>query len=584
MKFRSFLTILAAIAGVLFLTSTIGFAWILAQSPIALLRGSPLKSPTAAMFVPRQAPVVASLLVNPDRLETLRQVLAKPGDRKDARAELEQFKQGILGSSDLDYNRDVQPWLGTEITAAITALDIDRDSANGEERGYLLALMTKNPERSREFLQLFWQKRALAGTDLEFERYKGTQIIYGKVEGESNKPPKTNLKKADLKSQPASPRSLATAVVGDRYVLFANSPKVLKDSINNVQAAELNLASSPDYQRAIATLKEDKIGLIVLNLPQLTTLTGENAPQDGNLAISLSLSRQGLIAETAIIGRSTSEPAQASLSKPVQALQYIPANSPLVAAGIHLDRLWTSLSDTPQGSGASKLGGADRLAQLFNQPLKDLEKQWKIDLKDDVFSWVTGEYALGLVPRLASDKTQPKDEPLDWVFVADTSNASAQAAIDRLDAKAKEQGISTGSLKLGDQTVEVWTRLATADASKPDGTAIEAQVTGVHTSVGKYEIFATSVEAMEAVLNAQKNTLANSRTFERAIAPIRTPNNGYFYIDWDKAQPVLKTQFPFIQFVELAGQPLFEHLRSLTVSSYGTESGVQHGGAFIQLN
>ncbi|MBW4418143.1 MAG: DUF3352 domain-containing protein [Myxacorys californica WJT36-NPBG1] len=560
MKFRSFLTALAAIAGVLFLVGTLGFVLIFAQSPISLLRGSPIESPTAAMFIPRQAPVVASLLVNPDRLETLRQTIAKPGDRREARAELDQFKQGILGSTDLDYRRDVQPWLGDEVTAAITALDVDRNGGNGEERGYLLALMTKDPQRSREFLQLFWQKRALAGTDLKFEAYQGTTIISGKVEGISSKV------EGD-ETQSSAPNPLATAVVGNHYVLFANSPKVLKDSINNVQAAELNLASSAEYQRAIATLKEGRIGLVFLNLPQIQTLTGKDISQDGSLAISLGLNRQGLIAETALLGVSETA-TQPKLSKPVGALQYIPANSPISASGIDLDQFWAGLSNTAKNY--------DFVAQMVNQPLESLEKQWNLDLKNDIFSWVKGEYALGLVPQPG------KNQPLDWVFVADKSDPSAQAAISHLDAVAQAQGITPGSLPLDDQAVNVWTRLATGTPSK--GLFVEAQVAGVHTSVGKYEVFATSLEAMNAVLNAKKNGLANNPRFERAIAPIQTPNNGYFYIDRDTAQPVLKRQFPFIQLVELAGQPLFNHLRSLTISNYGSESGVQRGGAFIQLD
>ncbi len=574
MKFRSFLTALAAIAGVLFLVGTLGFVLIFAQSPISLLRGSPIESPTAAMFIPRQAPVVASLLVNPDRLETLRQTIAKPGDRREARAELDQFKQGILGSTDLDYRRDVQPWLGDEVTAAITALDVDRDGGNGEERGYLLALMTKDPQRSREFLQLFWQKRALAGTELKFEAYQGTTIISGKVEGISGK-------EGD-ETRSSAPNPLATAVVGNRYVLFANSPKVLKDSINNVQAAELNLASSVEYQRAIATLKEGRIGLVFLNLPQFQTLAGSDVSQEGSLAISLGLNRQGLIAETALLGVSEtanqptlsqptlSQPtlSQPTLTKPVGALQYIPANSPISASGVDLDRFWAGLSNTAKNY--------DFVAQLVNQPIESLEKQWNLDLKKDIFSWVKGEYALGLVPQSGKNQT------LDWVFVADKSDPSAQAAISHLDAVAQAQGITPGSLPLDDQTVNIWTRLATGTLAKE--LSVEAQVAGVHTSVGKYEIFATSLEAMNAVLNTKKNALANNPKFDRAIAPIQTPNNGYFYIDWDTAQPVLKQQFPFIQLVELAGQPLFNHLRSLTISNYGSESGVQHGGAFIRLD
>ncbi|MER3476645.1 MAG: hypothetical protein C4287_08965, partial [Leptolyngbya sp. ERB_1_2] len=374
------------------LVATIGFGWIFAQSPRSLLKGSPT-TPTAAMFVSKQAPVMASLLVNPDRLESLRQLVAKPSDRAATRKEFEQFKQGLLGDSELDYRRDVQPWLGDEITAAVTTLDIDRDEANGKEAGYLLALETKDTERSREFLQVFWQKRAIAGTDLVFDDYKGTKMIYGKVEAES------------------VPITVASAVVGRQYVLFANSPKVLRNAINNVQAAELNLENSSDYQQAIAALDRGRVGVVFANLPQLAKLNGkEITGTASSAAISLGLDRRGIVAETAILQEGTEFDQTKS---PINALKYIPAIAPISASGTNLDRLWSGLSKDAVTS------------KWVNSPIESLGKRWNLNLPQDIFNWVKGEYALALIP---------KSDTSDWVFVADkTADPGAEAAIARLD-------------------------------------------------------------------------------------------------------------------------------------------------------
>jgi hypothetical protein len=540
MKFRSFLNIVAAVAGVLIVVATIGFSWIFAQSPLGLLKGSPKNTPTAAMFVSKQAPVMASLLVNPDRLESLRQVTAKPSDRAATRREFEQFTQGVLGDSELNYRRDVQPWLGDEITAAVTTLDIDRDESNGKESGYLLALATKDTERSKEFLQLFWQKRAIAGTDLAFEDYKGTKIIYGKVESDS------------------VPITVASAIVGRQYVLFANSPKVLRNSINNAQAAELNLENSSDYQTAIASLDRGRVGVIFANLPALAALNGkEIADTASSAAIALSLDRKGLIAETAIIREGT----DANLSKQsLDALKYIPAAAPISASGVNLDRLWSGLSSD------------GTVSKWVNSPIESLGKRWNLDLPQDIFNWVKGEYALALIPQ---------GDTLDWVFLADkTADSGAESAIAHLDELGKEKGITAGTIQIGDQPVSVWTKLDSAIADKK----IDAEVVGVHTTIGKYEVFATSMDAMKAVLNAKKNVLANSKSFESAIAALQKENAGYLYLDWETAQPILEKQYPILKVAELAGEPIFEHLRSLTISNYGNRSGVQRGGVFVRLS
>jgi len=83
---------------------------------------------------------MVSLLVNPDRLESF--LAARPGQRRRARQELNQ-KTNLLANTGLDYQRDIQPWLGDEITLAVTTIDIDRDEQNGRQPGSLMALATK---------------------------------------------------------------------------------------------------------------------------------------------------------------------------------------------------------------------------------------------------------------------------------------------------------------------------------------------------------------------------------------------------------------------------------------------------------
>lgn len=288
------------------------------------------------------------------------------------------------------------------------------------------------------------------------------------------------------------------------------------------------------------------------------------------MAIALGLDRKGAIAETAILGNA-SQTQIVKQTKPVEALNYLPAVSPIAASGQDLNQLWTGVSQSTAQYG--------RLASVLTQPIETVQQRWQIDLPKDVFQWVKGEYALGLLPRETS-KDSTKESTSDWIFIADKStDPDAEAAIAHLDDLAKSQGISTGTLQIGDHSVSVWTRLATANSAK-----IDAEVVGAHTTIGKYEVFTTSIPAMNAVLNAKKDSLANSKTLAQAIAPLQKPNTGYLYIDWDKAHPILENRLPLLRVLELGGQPFFEHLRSLTISNYGTQAGVRRGAVFVQLS
>ncbi len=557
MKRRSFFTILAAIAAVLLLAGITGFAWLFAQSPLGLLRGSPQPNPSAMIFIPQQAPVMGSLLVSPDRLEGLQLALVPPDQRPAQRAEFEALRDGLLGGG-LSYGRDVQPWLGDEVTLAVTTLDIDRDSDNGKQPGYLLALVTRNTTRSREFLQLFWQQRSVSPQDLAFEQYQGTQMIYGQVKPAS--PVQTDAT--------AVPLTLASAVVGDRFVLFANSPKVLRDAINNVQAVELNLGHDPDYQRAIAALPANRIALSYVNLPQLAALSGDLKSLDAvsagafeHLAIGLGIDRQGLIANTAVLG-GTAE--SAKLAKPVAVLRYLPKGAPVAIAGTNLAEAWTALS---QGLQDYRLAG-----NLLQQPIAAWGKQWQLDLAQDLFPWVTGNYALGLLPNSTPD----------WLFVADkATNPDYVQGLAKLNAIAKQQNLTVAPVKLGEQLVSAWTRLATKADQSPN---LDAKAVGAWVELGDAVVFSSSIEAMQQALAVPQSVRQSlDRSLSQSIAPIEDRNNGYLYVDWPTVKPLLAQKAPIVRLLDLVAQPLSKNLKSVTLSGYGGGADVHRGAVFLRL-
>ena len=160
MKLRSFFSFL--IAGVLALLAlgAGGFYWLSTKTPLNLLAGGPTTTPAAAVFVSKQAPWLASMLVNPDRLEALRQIFASPEERSRSHAEFEQIKKSLLANTGIDYSRDIQPWIGDEITLAVTNPDFDdRDRSKGQQTGFLLAVSSQNADRSQKFLTRSEERR-----------------------------------------------------------------------------------------------------------------------------------------------------------------------------------------------------------------------------------------------------------------------------------------------------------------------------------------------------------------------------------------------------------------------------------------
>ncbi|WP_377476565.1 MAG: DUF3352 domain-containing protein [Microcoleus anatoxicus] len=570
MKLRSFFYFL--IAGVLALLalSAGGFYWLTTQTPLNLLNGGPITTPAAAVFVSKQAPLLASMLVNPDRLESLRQVFATPAERSRSHAEFEQIKNSLLANTNLNYSRDIQPWIGDEITFAIATRDIDRDSKNGKQTGFLVALSSQNPDRSQQFLDSYWKKQG------QFEQYKGVKLSYKQLPTVPKKTePISPLSRFSLPSS-SLPSSLATALVSgsldgknhQSFVLLANHPQVLRDAIDNVEAANLNLNNNPEYQKALQQLKQGRIALAFFNLPQSETKEKSDISLS-SLGVAVGVNRRGLVAETALVTDRQNN-AIPTLSEPVQALQYIPSASPLAVASTSLNNFWTEFS--------SAISGNAEVSKLVDRTLADIQTAWGINLPQDIFNWVTGEYALAVLPSASNSS--------DWIFAAETS-ADSQQAIARLDEIARSKEYSIGSFTLRNQKITAWTQLTTSPnygIGKKMKSAIETEAKGVRATVGKYEIFTTSVEAMdEALKAAETGSLVANQDFQTSIEPLPPSNDGYFYLDWPSSRGIWEKQIPLLRLIELSARPLFDHLRSLTITSTGETAGIRKATIFMRL-
>ncbi|MDJ0736483.1 MAG: DUF3352 domain-containing protein [Nostocaceae cyanobacterium] len=550
MRQRLSFGLIATGAIALLLIAIASFYWLFPKGTPSLVGGKGTE-PGAAIFVSKQAPAMVSLLVNSETLSGL-----FPD------GQLSQFKTSLFAQSSINYQKDIQPWLGKEVTLAVTTPDIDRNPETGLQPGYLMVLATTEPEKSREFVDLFFSRRVLAGSQLVVEKYKGVKLIYDIL---PEKP----------ESQTIS-QSIASATVGDSFVLFANHPKILREAINNVQAPDLNLITCSQYQQAIKQLPQGTLGLTFLNLPSVAQWQGLKLSQPiyNRQMIALAVSGKELLAETIIAAAANKTlPPLQLLSQPPEALKYIPSSAGVVIAGSNLSGLGDSAlgqfwTQTTAISGSSQ----DMMGQWV-KPLQDANKGWGINWREDIFNWVQGEYAIGLLP-------QGKHQTPNWIFVVEKSDA--ETGISRLNAIASKEGLSINTLNLDDTKLSAWTELTTV-AKDQKSFNIEAKIKGLHTTLGDYEIFASSLETMDAVIKAGEDSLINNPNFQNSIAAFPTPNQGYVYIDWINSQDILEQELPLIKFLQILGNPFFQKLRSLTFSSYGSTTEFLKGGVNFQL-
>ena len=526
--------------------------WFKGKSTAYLVTGGVKRNPQAAMFVGKDSPVMVSLLINPEKLTSLSQLLPSNREQKRVLTAVKQLQQNLLIQAQVDPNEELKKWLGDEITLAVTSLDLDHNIDNGVKPGYLLVIKNKDKQLAREFLQSYYSQQAVSqSAELIFEQYQGVNLVYQRP------------LLADSKI-----KQVAAAVVDD-FVLFANDLLVLKEAINDAQAIDRNLAHDSAYRKAITTINQPKVSLAYFNLPSTSAWIANQASVADSLiqqtlTVSLTLNRHGLITHTALFGVEGAENRPPSLSTPPTVLKYVPDDTIFAAVGVNLNQFWQQITvGLPEDS---------PLKQIIYQAINPIESSLELNFAEDIFNQVTGEYALSF----SEDKVT---EQLDWLFINQIE--AEQSLTKNLDSIAQNRGLSVGKLPLDETTMTAWTKLVTT--SENNFSSLSAEVKGVYSDIDSYQLITNSVNILSDTVTNRSTSLSKNPQFQDTLKALPKKNDGYLYLDWQKSEPYLAKRFPLIRFAELAFKPLFDNLQTLTVTSEGAENGIRRATMFFNL-
>ncbi len=547
MKLRSL--IIAIIVGVvsLLVVGTNAYGWISTHRSMLLLTRNLTQPPATAIFVPKRSPAAMSLLASIDDVASLNRLAIPAERRQNADRTLKDWKWQLGDRLHLDYQREIAPWLGAEITVAMTDLDFDRLPQNGAQPGYIAILSSRNSQVSSQKIQAWWDKQ-LKENRLKLETYQGVKLAYNDRD------------------------KLASALVGDKYVLFANHPKVLREAINNLQTSNLSILDNPDYQQAYAANNHHKIGFGYARLPDLQRWLGKEAGQKYQIGgLNLGVDRQGAIADLVLYPQpapaTTSTHNLTHPSTSIDVLKYLPRQSTIAIAGKDLQHWQQQLiAITPE---------LQPLLPQLDRGIAKINKDIGIDLTQDIFSWATGEYALAAIPN-------PTSKVADWVFIAErTQPERVDAAIAHFDELASLAGYNVGLLPWSGKQVIGWTKLAID--TTPNVAQSIARVPGVHTTVAdRYTILASSVEAMDSTLKAiDKQSILDSDRYQHGANLLTANDLGYLYGNWQTIRPLLSPQLRQQSLVKSFSQSIFAGLPNLSIDR-ALEDGNQRISVLFQ--
>lgn len=579
MKFRTFITPLAAVVGLVFVVGLALLVSLLLRNPLALIDQGGLRTPAALQFVPKQSSLVASVLVRPDRLTDMWEFLTAPNLRQATRRDIDQIKQTLLAGTGLTYDQDIFPWLGEEVTVAVVSPDLDQNPDNGQTPGYLIALSCQDSQAARAMLELFWQNRAVAGDALTFEEFAGNRLIYSAARKGTDRSSLGSLADSWGFSR------LATTLVANQFVLVANHPDVLRLALNSAQSNDSNLASDRRYRNALRVLPDKRVGLLALSLPAVANSLGHSSPlvnvaqsletlgESGDLVdwslVSLGLTREGIVGDIALVPApgSSFAPRQGVLTDLPAVVSYLPDQMAVTAVGLDLSTLWNSLNPLWQYAEA-----APNAAALVGRDWVNLVDQ---SLAHDLLHGVVNEFALGVNPGAAPD----------WLFVTEQS-AALETALHQVRVVAQAAGLGASRLILQDHPTTALARLTLKPSLKglsDQSVEVLTQVLGLQAEIDDLTVLASSPGAMDVALK-RWGMVPSPPAWVQQLSLFQRPNEGYIHINWPTLQSALGQQIARFRLWETAAKPVLRHLKQITLTSYGRTPELQTGRIFFQLS
>ncbi len=482
-----------------------------------LTQGKPLSRdlPPGATIIPTDALFAVSLTTDVRQWEQLRQF-----GTSEVQAEIDknivQLRDRFLSNNGYDFKKDIQPWVGEEVTLAVLAnIDSSKPPAKpvaenvrtASSQQLILVLPIKNAQNAKTALT---QLQAKKGTSLKERQYKGIPI-----------------KEIDINSNNTT-EDFAVSVIENKYVVITDDSKAMEKAIDAYQA-KTSLSTVPGYANNISKISSyQPFGQFYINVPASAKIASA-APnrQFPAQVLSQLQSNQGL-AGTIILesegvklkGVSWLNPNSSRVlrvdNSAGEMQNRVPAETLMMLSGGNLARAWADYSSTSQNN---------PLSPMPPEQLRNGFKSWvNMDLERDFLSWMNGEFSLSVIPTSRDGQEEAFRAAL--VFMVKTNNRQrADAALKQLDEamRSQYQFIIEEKRALGKPIIN-WIG--------PFGT-----LTASHGWMDDDVAFiALGAPIAEKILttNQSNKSLARGQAFQKAVPSELNPINSQFFLDVER--------------------------------------------------
>lgn len=461
-----------------------------------------------AKLIPSDALVGGTIDLNPESWSKLQKFGTPEARELFDKAWKEFEKEFAKESPQINYDRDIKPWMGTVVWAALpSAKTPEQQSASPE----FIGVMTIKNKLS---LWQFNQKLSKINPSEKFKEidYKGFKIL------------ESAAKKGD--------KSYCTIV--KRYLVCSDKDRNVQKAID-IYKGQPSLASKPEVAKILSSdLKIDKpvAQFYIFDSLALIKESAANAPQAQNAPL---LDRPELYPVKSLSGGIGIDDAGIRINtvanlQPNATAQtnFQPANEKIISyftqqtvalfTGKGINNNWTNFVTQTQN--------IPEFSQGINQ-FKVSLAALNIDVDKDIFGWMDGEYGIGVI----SLQDVSLESAAGVKIVIQTSNPeAAKSTFAKLNTLAQGNGITVSEKQIADRTLTEW-QAPGQDFVLGHGLW---DANSVFIAVG-------NAKTLPAIAATSNPTLAQSENFQTITSSLPKPNSGYGYFNFEQILTVVNS-------------------------------------------
>ncbi|MDJ0531808.1 MAG: DUF3352 domain-containing protein [Xenococcaceae cyanobacterium MO_207.B15] len=463
------------------------------------LIGQNLTPIAGAKVIPDEAIMTSFISTNEQHWQQLEKLGIAPAERFIQEVTTEIDKE--LTALNIDYQEDIQPWLGNAMLAIVP------ENEQLEDSDILIVLGIKNPINAYKF---FRKVQSDEEFDLESIKYKDIKI-YTATDEEGDR---TNLALLGNKVV----LSDEIAIVKQSIDTYKGEPSFASDAENKQALTQpLNLKNSlvQTYITNYDFLLENTLAESSISKEQLDDLQPVKSVVLGIGAEDKQLKLQGFTKFNPNLDLGDYQPLTNEIASkyPEQTLALI--------NGQGISDFWNTLV---------KISEQDRDLKILLNGIRTSTK-WGtgLDLDEDIFGWMDGEFAIGIVPtkQVVIPELNLK---LGIALILESSDRdTAQNTLNSLDNAMQQQlGISSQTKQINKQTVTQW-YFPYSDLDISYGWLDK-----------KYLLFTFGNNVFDSMNNGSQSSLKTNPKFQKFAQKLPNKNLSYFYLDLEKFMTEIK--------------------------------------------